>query len=174
MSTLGIDVYKMTAPDLQTINFSQVYSSGKRFCIVKASQGQATTSHDFDPFEDAKFTEFVDGAYAAGLDCGAYHYMDGITMAQVNQEADVCISAISQKRSKLTLPIFIDIEKYPVYTDTAYKDRNTELVLQFARKISKAGFIPGIATYRGFYYYYINYSALNEIRIWVSWVDEYQ
>lgn len=97
--------------------------------------------------------------------------MNGIDMAQVNQEADYCISRITQKRSKLALPIFIDIEQDKVYNDVAYKERNTELVLQFARKISKAGFIPGIATYRAFYQSYINYSALNEIRIFVSWWD---
>ncbi len=168
MSTLGIDISVMNG----TINFSQVYSSGKRFCIVKSSQGQLNDSSTFEPKPDSKFLNNVDDAYAAGLDCGSYHYMNSITMAQVNQEADYCISRISQKRSKLTLPIFIDIEKDLVYNNTEYKERNTELVLQFARKISKAGFIPGIATYRGFYYYYINYSALNEIRIWVSWVDE--
>lgn len=166
MSTLGIDVYVLTG----TINFSEVYSSGKRFCIVKSSQGKKTGASEFNPFTDKNYSTNIDGAFAAGLECGTYHYMNGINFDQVNQEADLCVADLKLKRSKITLPAFIDFED-PVYADNPElnPEKNTELVLQFARKISKAGFIPGIASFPGYYYGAINYSALNEIRIWVSW-----
>lgn len=168
MSSLGIDVSVANTGHYDHIDFSQVKASGKSFCIVKSSQGQARGSATFNPFRDAKYTENVDGAYANAMQCGAYHYMNGTTFAQVNEEADYCINVLNEKKSKISLPVFIDIEDTS-YCITSLKQANTNLVLQFARKLSKAGYYPGIATFAAFYNSFISLSALNEIGIWVSW-----
>lgn len=168
MSMEGIDVSILN----NSIDFAKVRATGKQFCIVKASQGKELSGQNPypNPFEDPKFTTNVDGAYANNLACGTYHYMTGETLSKVNGEANYFVSVLDKRKDKLTLPAFIDCEM-TTYTP-ARKNEITGYVLQFARIISKHGYVPGIAAYRYFYGNNIDLSALNDIRIWVSWYTD--
>ena len=167
MSMEGIDVSIHNT----IVDFARVKTAGKQFCIVKASQGRelyGPNPYQY-PFEDPKFTMFVDGAYASDLICGSYHFMTGETLGEVNAEANFFVSSLNKRKSKLILPAFIDCE-LGTYTPSR-KDEITGYVLQFARIISKHGYIPGIAAYHAFYLSCLDFSRLNDIRIWVSWYN---
>jgi lysozyme len=58
----GIDVSHWQG----TIDWTQVYGAGKRFAILKATEGQT--------FDDPNYASYRSGANAAGLFIGAYHF----------------------------------------------------------------------------------------------------
>ncbi|KAL8868729.1 MAG: hypothetical protein Q9198_008084, partial [Flavoplaca austrocitrina] len=49
-----------------TVNYQGAYNSGARFVIIKATEGTTYT--------DSKFSQHYNGATAAGLICGGYHF----------------------------------------------------------------------------------------------------
>lgn len=167
MKTNGIDVSLFQG----NVDYAQVKNAGKDFCICKVSQGMLTKGTVFSPFKDSTFEANITNAYANGFKVGAYHYMMGTTVAEVEQEADFCISCLLPHKSKLYYPVFIDIEDKNKYCNDAYKDRNTELVLLFAKKLSKAGFIPGIATFNNFLHRYIDETRLGDIELFYAYYN---
>ena len=68
--TAGIDVSLYQ----KDVNWSQVFAAGNRFAFIKCSQGVTVT--------DPKFTANFDGAKAAGLLVGVYHFINPTLAAQ--------------------------------------------------------------------------------------------
>lgn len=71
----GIDVSRWQG----SIDWKQVREAGISFVFIKASQGSS--------LEDPKFAENVQGAKAAGLLVGAYHFLGAASAAAARQEA---------------------------------------------------------------------------------------
>lgn len=84
------------------IDWEDVKESGCDFVIVRSSYGKSG--------RDGKFLEYVNGAHAAGLQCGAYHYGYALTPEEAVQEAVNCRTAIEEAGVLLELPVFYDME----------------------------------------------------------------
>ncbi len=98
--TPGIDVSLYQ----REINWGQVFAAGNRFAFIKCSQGVTVT--------DPKFAANWDGAKAAGLLVGVYHFINP-TLAAQDQLAHL-LQVLGNRQPDL--PIALDVEK-PVDSD---------------------------------------------------------
>lgn len=96
--TYGIDVSENNG----RVDWKAVADAGQKFAIVRSSYGRYSKDEDF--------ARNVDGAHAAGLQCGAYHYSYALTPEQARQEAQRCKQIIDQAGVLLELPVFFDME----------------------------------------------------------------
>ena len=94
----GIDVSENNG----RVDWQAVAAAGQKFAIVRSSYGRYSKDEDF--------MRNVDGAHAAGLQCGAYHYSYALTPEQARQEAQSCKQIIDQAGVLLELPVFFDME----------------------------------------------------------------
>lgn len=96
--TYGIDVSENNG----CVDWNAVAAAGQKFVIVRSSYGRYAKDEDF--------LRNVDGAHAAGLQCGAYHYSYALTPEQARQEAINCKQVIDEAGVLLELPVWFDIE----------------------------------------------------------------
>lgn len=99
----GIDVSRWQG----SIDWKQVREAGISFVFIKASQGSS--------LEDPKFVENVQGAKAAGLLVGAYHFLGAASAAAARQEAKHFVETM-KKAGPLAwfdLPPVLDYENNP-------------------------------------------------------------
>jgi GH25 family lysozyme M1 (1,4-beta-N-acetylmuramidase) len=96
--TNGVDVSENNGH----VDWEAVAAAGQKFAIVRSSYGRYA--------EDEDFIRNVDGARAAGLMCGAYHYSYALTPAQARQEAQNCKQVIENSGVLLELPVWFDME----------------------------------------------------------------
>lgn len=94
----GIDVSENNGQ----VDWQAVADAGYTFAMVRSSYGK---SH-----KDEMFLENVNGAHAAGLKVGAYHYSYSLTTKDAIAEAANCKSAIEEAGVFLELPVFFDME----------------------------------------------------------------
>lgn len=95
---LGIDVSKWQP----SINWSQVYGSGRVFAFIKATEGTGYT----DPY----LTTHTSGAKAAGLLVGVYHFARPDLGNSGTTEANWFVSAAGQYMTGGHLPPVLDLE----------------------------------------------------------------
>lgn len=101
--TKGIDVSLWQGD----IDWRKVKASGITFAMIKSSQGNTTT---YDrPFVDPKFIENVNGALAAGLKVGVYHYLCSSDEQMLAREMQFFIGIISPYRGKMMYAA-VDVE----------------------------------------------------------------
>lgn len=99
----GIDVSRWQG----SIDWKQVREAGISFVFIKASQGSSQ--------EDPKFVENAQGAKAAGLLVGAYHFLGAASAAAARQEAKHFVETM-KKAGPLAwfdLPPVLDYENNP-------------------------------------------------------------
>jgi GH25 family lysozyme M1 (1,4-beta-N-acetylmuramidase) len=96
--TYGVDVSENNG----RVDWEAVAAAGQKFAIVRSSYGRYA--------EDEDFIRNVDGARAAGLMCGAYHYSYALTPEQARQEAQNCKQVIENSGVLLELPVWFDME----------------------------------------------------------------
>lgn len=162
MALRGIDVSLWQ----KDIDWAQVKASGIDFAFIKSSQGGSTSESVVDPFTDPYFKRNIIAAYNAGIACGVYHYMTGITQGDVVKEANYLIRILEDYRDKITYPVAIDIEA-PRYTSLS-KELNSELVRIFAGIVKSAVYTPIIYSYKSFLNSYVDLSLLQDIDIWIA------
>lgn len=95
MSVKGIDVSIWQGD----IDWPRVRKAGIQNVMIRASAWLS---------EDKKFRAHIEGALAAGLDVGAYHYSYAVNASEAAQEAEYFLNAIRPYR--LTLPAAFDFE----------------------------------------------------------------
>lgn len=94
----GVDVSENNG----TINWQVIANAGYKFAFVRSSYGR----HEVD----SQFTANVEGAHAAGLKVGAYHYSYALNAEQAAEEAAHCKQVIEAAGVLLELPVFFDME----------------------------------------------------------------
>lgn len=94
----GIDVSEWNG----LINWEAVASAGYEFAIVRCTMGKNN--------RDENFLANVEGAHAAGLKVGAYHYSYALTPEDAIVEAQSCRAAIEEAGVLLELPVWFDFE----------------------------------------------------------------
>ncbi len=94
----GIDVSEWNG----VVNWEAVAAAGYEFAIVRCTMGKSN--------RDDNFLSNVEGAHAAGLKVGAYHYSYALTPEDAVIEADNCRQAIEDAGVLLELPVWFDFE----------------------------------------------------------------
>lgn len=152
MAKFGIDVSLWQ----KGFNFKQAKAEGAEFVIIKCSQKD---------YKDPQFESHYKAAKAAGLDVGAYHYLEANTVADAVKEAECCLRAIKGKQFEY--PIYLDFEEN-IYAKNS-KQKNGEIIKAFCEKVEKAGYWVGVYTGYNFYKNYMDGAAIaNRFTLWLA------
>lgn len=129
------------------INWREVYNSGCKYAIIKATQGHGVgqSTKNLFCFTDGKFVPNIQNAFAAGVKCGVYHYMTARTIAEANQEADYFLSVIKPYKDKIELWAALDVED-PTYLSPLSKGVLTTVTKHFLKRIEDAGYFAMLYT----------------------------
>ena len=84
------------------VDWDAVAAAGYKFAICRCTYGR----HGIDD----TFIENVNGAHAAGLQVGAYHYSYALNVSQAIEEAEHCRKVIEDAGVLLELPVWFDME----------------------------------------------------------------
>ena len=131
-SVRGVDVSSYQG----SIDWRAAADDGIRFAMIKASQGRSVYTPSLYLFEDSRFRANVTGAAAAGIACGAYHYLTALTKEEAVREADFFLSVTAAYRTKLPLGAAVDVE------DSRLSGDRTQLgavVRAFCARVEAAG-----------------------------------
>ena len=140
------------------VDWQAVADAGYSFAIVRCSYGL----HE----HDERFIENVNGARAAGLRVGAYHYGYALDAAEASQEAKNCREALVS----LDLPLFYDMEDADGYKERhGYNFDNTMAICRTF--IDEVGVDCGIYASYGWLSDYIDWKSLG-CAVWnAEWGD---
>ena len=118
----GIDVSENNG----VIDWEDVKESGIDFAIVRSSYGKTGT--------DEQFLANVNGAHAAGLQVGAYHYSYALTPEDAVKEALHCREVIENAGVLLELPVWFDMEDADGYKVRHGFDFSTDNITAICRE----------------------------------------
>ena len=130
MKVKGIDVSKWQG----NINWKKVKADGIMFAIIRIGYGM------YDNQKDEFFEKNYQGAKAAGLDVGIYHYSYAKTIDEAKLEAAQVLLWLNNK--DLDLPIYFDIEDKS--QANLGKELLNEICKAFCNRIEAAGYWAGI------------------------------
>jgi len=127
MEMKGIDVSKWNG----VIDWNEAKKDGVEFAIIREGYGKK------DPKQiDKKFYDNYNGAKAAGIHVGVYHYSYADSVEDAVKEAQFCLENI--QGLDLDFPIVFDIEdKEQLKLNTRQR---TDIVKAFCSEIEKAGY----------------------------------
>ena len=84
------------------VDWKLLKENGVEFAIVRCSYGRN--------YADENFLQNVNGAHAAGMLVGAYHYSTALTPEQATQEATIVKDIINNAGVLLEMPVLFDME----------------------------------------------------------------
>jgi lysozyme len=143
----GIDVSENNG----TVDWQAVADAGIEFVMVRSSYGLHT--------QDEMFLDNVNGAHAAGLKVGAYHYSYALTVDDAIQEAKSCREIIDNAGVALELPVFFDMEDADSYkANHGMPDNITEICKAF---IDNIGLDCGVYASYSWFENTIDWQSLN-------------
>ena len=168
----GIDVSKHNG----NVDWAKVKAAGVKYAIIRV--GYRGYGDNGTLVYDSKFNEYINAAYAQGLDIGVYFYSQAINTKEAADEANYALKKLNSYKSKITLPVYYDYEFAEVSSgrlDTAWrtgklnKNGMTANAKAFCSTIENAGFDAGIYASKYFYYDNLNYKDLQDkYDIWVA------
>ncbi len=132
LSLRGVDVSTYQG----TVDWTAAQKDGVRFAMVKATQGRSLSDANLRNFTDSRFASNVTGAAAAGIACGAYHYLTAQNEAEAVSEADVFLAAVRPYRAKLPLGAAVDVEDSRLPRDRGLL---TAIVRTFCQRVRASG-----------------------------------
>ena len=130
----GIDVSKWNG----LIDWNAVRNSGVEFAIIRTSFGWG--KKDWDKQTDLRLRQNIDGARAAGIPIGAYHYSYATTVEQARAEAEFFIHCLAG--TQLEYPVFFDFEDKCQLPLT--NQQRTNIACAFLNEVRRAGYCVGI------------------------------
>ena len=164
-SKRGIDVSVYQ----ENIDWNAVKASGVDFVMIRVGYrgyGQAGNMK-----LDANFVQNIEGAQAAGLDCGVYFFSQAITREEAVEEAKFVLEAL--KGYTLTYPVAFDTEYYPL--DEARTNQagltdadRTDFAIDFCETIRAAGYYPTIYANKSWLLDDMEISRLADWDIWLA------
>lgn len=125
-------------------DFAKAKEEGVKFVIVKASE---------DTFADPEFVKNYDGAKAAGLGVGCYHFLHGTTRSEAEAEARFMIDNCLKGRV-FEYPVFVDVEYSPL--SKLSKRDLSDVVSVFCDALERAGYWAGFYTNLNWYRNYLD------------------
>lgn len=138
-----------------SINWAKVKAAGVEGAIIRCGYGR-----DFKRQDDARFKENIEGALAQGLRVGVYLYSYAKTIESAKSEAAHVLRLIEPYKTKLTLPIYYDLEEPG--TERGAKER----AIVFGDIIEKAGFWVGIYASLSWFTTYLK--GLDRFTKWIA------
>lgn len=164
-SDFGVDVSVYQG----NIDWNAVKAAGVKFVMIRVGYrgyGQAGNMK-----LDTNFVKNLEGAQAAGIDCGVYFFSQAITRAEAVEEAKFVLEAI--KGYQLTYPVAFDTEYYPLdeartnQAGLTDKDR-TDFAIDFCQTIRDAGYYPTIYANKSWLLDDMEMGRLSDWDIWLA------
>lgn len=144
------------------VNWDKVKASGKSFAIIKATEGTTTV--------DPKFETNYNGAKAAGMHIGAYHFLRAQTVLEAVAEAKFFLTTIKGKQ--FDYPLICDAEWHAKdskgKTIVLSKQLQTDVVCAFLDVLEAAGYYAMLYTNPQWLINYLDKSRLTKYDIWLA------
>ena len=148
----GIDVSEWQGD----INWQKVKNAGIKFAMVRTSYGQRSL--------DKTYIANIEGAQAAGIDVGAYHYCYAKNIEDAKAEARHFINTI--KPYTLSYPAVLDLED-PSQANLS-KQLLTDMAIAFMEVVKDAGYFPMLYANKYWLESKLDFSRLKEYDIWLA------
>lgn len=138
LSRMGVDV----SSNQGAVDWNAVANDGIEFAYIRLGyRGTATGTMMID--ED--FEANLQGAQAAGLDCGVYYFSQAISVDEAREEAQAVVDQL--KGRSLQLPVVFDSETNAAGTGTSRtadldNEQMSDIALAFCESIEAAGYKP--------------------------------
>lgn len=167
-SKVGIDVSYAQG----NIDWKKVKAAGVDYVMIRVGYRGYTQG---GLYLDSDFVKNIEGATAAGLDCGVYFYSQAITVEEAILEADFVLKAI--KGYDLTYPIAFDTEYVsdPAARTHGLTDKQrTDFAIAFCERIINNGYYPTIYASKSWLLDEMEFSRINgKFDIWLAeWSDK--
>jgi lysozyme len=137
------------------IDWKKVADDGVEFAFIKATEGTALI--------DDKFFENVNGANAAGIKTGAYHFARFGCEEEAKEEARHFLDVVS--KVSLTYPLALDLE---VDQKKVGKTKLTDAALTFLEEVEKAGYTVVLYSGKIFLENCLEECRLQKYPFWIS------
>lgn len=156
MPIKGIDVSKYQGQ----IDWPAVRADGVEFAMVRAGYGMY--AHQKDPY----FDQNVQGAQAAGVHVGAYHYSYAQSVEDARREAELFLSWIAPY--SLDYPVAFDIEDGS--QEGLSSETLTQIVEAFCGAVEAAGYYTMVYANK----YWLQHKLIyDRIKRWDIWLAHY-
>ena len=152
------------------INWNAVKAAGYDFVIIRTGYGNDISQ------KDRWFEQNIQGAHAADLKIGVYHFSYAISIEDARTEANLALQIIAPYRDWLTWPVFFDYE----YDSVRWAKQNgvnpgpqlvTDMALTFLQTIAAAGYQAGNYTNLD---YYRNWFQMERLKDYPMWFAQYE
>lgn len=161
MSRKGIDVSVWQG----AIDWNKAKAAGIEFAMIRSSYGKENK----DKQTDKQFHANMQGAKAAGILCGAYHYSYATTVEEAKQEAAFFLDII--KGYSFDFPVAFDIED-KCQRDLG-RDRITDIIVAFCDTVERAGYFVSLYTNLDWLNNRIDVDRVKRFDIWLAqWTDK--
>ena len=107
------------------------------------------------------------GAKSRGIPVGAYWFTWARTVAEAEEEADLCISLLKGKQFEY--PIFLDLEQEAIYKTG--KSNVSAIIRAFLSKVEKAGYWVGLYCNPDVLVHYLEPDIAKRYSIWLAQWD---
>lgn len=161
-SRVGIDVSTFQ----ENIDWNAVKRAGVDFAIIRAAfRGYGTAGN---LRIDDHFVQNIEGALAAGIECGAYIYSTAINEVEGAQEANFLLDAV--KGYNITLPLVIDMEErgHRVADAKLTKSQRTNIAIAALETIKLSGYKAMLYMDHDFYDNYLESYRINSYPLWIA------
>lgn len=167
-SKVGIDVSYAQG----SVDWKKVKAAGVDYVMIRVGYRGYTQG---GLYLDSDFVKNIEGATAAGLDCGVYFYSQAITVEEAILEADFVLKAI--KGYDLTYPVAFDTEDVndPIARTKGLTDKQrTDFAIAFCERILNSGYYPTIYASKSWLLDEMEFSRINgKFDIWLAeWTDK--
>lgn len=125
------------------IDWKRVRDAGYEFAILRIAYRGYSEAGNL--MEDKRFSEYYEGAQAAGLDVGVYLFSQAVNEQEALEEAQFVLKLLDGK--ELQLPVTYDPETIRddvARTDGVSGEQFTRNAIRFCDEIKKAGYEPMI------------------------------
>lgn len=142
------------------VDFAKVKASGIDGVIIRTGFGIESPKQI-----DGRFEEYYNGAKAAGLYVGAYHYSYAKTAAEAIKEAEFMLKIMKGK--SFELPVYGDFEEQGKLS----KSICTAMVKEFCNRLEAVGAWAGIYSYDTFFRDKLSADIPKRYTCWVARVE---
>ena len=131
------------------------------FCIIQIGGGAVRRQ------KDTMYESHYAGAKSRGIPVGAYWFTWARTVAEAEEEADLCISLLKGKQFEY--PIFLDLEQEAIYKTG--KANVSAIIRAFLSKVEKAGYWVGLYCNPDVLVHYCEADIPKRYSIWLAQWD---
>ena len=131
------------------------------FCLIQIGGGAVRRQ------KDTMYESHYAGAKGRGIPVGAYWFTWARTVAEAEEEADICINLLKGKQFEY--PIFLDLEQEAIYKTG--KSNVSAIIRAFLSKVEKAGYWVGLYCNPDVLVHYCEADIPKRYSIWLAQWD---